>query len=68
MVKGFADSGLIRKGRVVVEKPFGHDMASAHELADQLHQYIDESQLTVGWYLQVEDGVGRTLTAPATRP
>jgi glucose-6-phosphate 1-dehydrogenase len=28
-----------------VEKPFGHDRASATELADELHQYIDESQL-----------------------
>ena len=30
---------------VVVEKPFGHDLASARALADELHQYIDESQL-----------------------
>jgi glucose-6-phosphate 1-dehydrogenase len=30
---------------VVVEKPFGHDQASASELAAELHQYIDESQL-----------------------
>ena len=30
---------------MVVEKPFGHDRASATELADELHQYIDESQL-----------------------
>ena len=29
----------------MVEKPFGHDQASAGELADELHQYIDESQL-----------------------
>src|SRR5213083_1340943 len=28
-----------------VEKPFGHDLASARELADELHQYLDESQL-----------------------
>src|SRR5207302_10578729 len=31
--------------RIVVEKPFGHDRASAGELAEELHQYIDESQL-----------------------
>ena len=30
---------------MVVEKPFGHDLASAKALADELHQYIDESQL-----------------------
>jgi glucose-6-phosphate 1-dehydrogenase len=30
---------------VVVEKPFGHDLESAGELAREIHQYIDESQL-----------------------
>jgi glucose-6-phosphate 1-dehydrogenase len=45
VVKGLADAGLTKSGRVVVEKPFGHDLASAHELAEELHQYIDESQL-----------------------
>ncbi len=45
VVKGLADAGLTRTGRVVVEKPFGHDLASAQELADELHQYLDESQL-----------------------
>jgi glucose-6-phosphate 1-dehydrogenase len=44
-VKGLSEAGLTRTGRVVVEKPFGHDLASAHALADELHQYIDESQL-----------------------
>jgi glucose-6-phosphate 1-dehydrogenase len=44
-VKGLAEAGLTRTGRVVVEKPFGHDLASARALADELHQYIDESQL-----------------------
>ena len=36
---------LTANARVVVEKPFGHDQASARALADELHQYIDESQL-----------------------
>ena len=31
--------------RVVVEKPFGHDLASARALAAELHKYLDESQL-----------------------
>ena len=44
-VKGLSEAGLTRTGRVVVEKPFGHDLASARALADELHQYIDESQL-----------------------
>ncbi len=30
---------------MVVEKPFGHDLASARALAADIHQYIDESQL-----------------------
>ena len=29
----------------MVEKPFGHDLESARALADELHQYVDESQL-----------------------
>ncbi|HEY7487785.1 MAG TPA: glucose-6-phosphate dehydrogenase [Streptosporangiaceae bacterium] len=45
VVKGLAEAGLTKGGRVVVEKPFGHDQASAAELAAELHQYIDESQL-----------------------
>jgi glucose-6-phosphate 1-dehydrogenase len=45
VVKGLADAGLTRNARVVVEKPFGHDLVSAHALAAELHQSIDESQL-----------------------
>jgi glucose-6-phosphate 1-dehydrogenase len=45
VVKGLAEAGLTKTGRVVVEKPFGHDRESAHALAEELHQYIDESQL-----------------------
>jgi glucose-6-phosphate 1-dehydrogenase len=45
VVKGLSEAGLTTNARVVVEKPFGHDQASATELADELHQYIDESQL-----------------------
>jgi glucose-6-phosphate 1-dehydrogenase len=45
VVKGLAEAGLTDSGRVVVEKPFGHDRASAHALAEELHQYVDESQL-----------------------
>jgi glucose-6-phosphate 1-dehydrogenase len=45
VVKGLSEAGLTENARIVVEKPFGHDLASARELADELHQYIDESQL-----------------------
>jgi glucose-6-phosphate 1-dehydrogenase len=45
VVKGLAEAGLTKSGRVVVEKPFGHDLASARALAAELHESIDESQL-----------------------
>ena len=45
VVKGLSGAGLTEHARVVVEKPFGHDLASAQALAQELHQYIDESQL-----------------------
>jgi glucose-6-phosphate 1-dehydrogenase len=46
VIAGLSKAGLVSDGRrVVVEKPFGHDLKSAKELAAQLHQYIDESQL-----------------------
>jgi glucose-6-phosphate 1-dehydrogenase len=45
VVKGLSDAGLTANARVVVEKPFGHDLASARELNSTLHALIDESQL-----------------------
>jgi glucose-6-phosphate 1-dehydrogenase len=45
VVGGLARAGVTANARVVVEKPFGHDLESARELAEELHQYIDESQL-----------------------
>jgi len=45
VVKGLADVGLSASARVVVEKPFGHDVMSARALADELHTYLDESQV-----------------------
>ncbi len=46
VVAGLHDAGLVSDGqRVVVEKPFGHDLASARKLAADLHQYLEESQL-----------------------
>jgi glucose-6-phosphate 1-dehydrogenase len=45
VVGSLADAGLTANARVVVEKPFGHDLASARELNDQMHQHLDESQL-----------------------
>jgi glucose-6-phosphate 1-dehydrogenase len=46
VVAGLHDAGLLSGGqRVVVEKPFGRDLASARKLAADLHQYLDEAQL-----------------------
>jgi glucose-6-phosphate 1-dehydrogenase len=45
VVQGLSEAGLTKTGRVMVEKPFGHDLASARALADQLHQYVDEDRL-----------------------
>jgi glucose-6-phosphate 1-dehydrogenase len=44
-VKGLSKADLIHNGRIVVEKPFGHDLASARELAAELHQYVREDQI-----------------------
>jgi glucose-6-phosphate 1-dehydrogenase len=45
VINGLADAGLTGSARVVVEKPFGHDVASAAALNEEVHQYLDESQL-----------------------
>jgi glucose-6-phosphate 1-dehydrogenase len=45
VIKGLAEAGLTESARVVVEKPFGHDVASARALNDEVHRYLDESQL-----------------------
>jgi glucose-6-phosphate 1-dehydrogenase len=45
VIKGLSEAGLTSNARVVVEKPFGHDLESARALAADIHQYIDESQL-----------------------
>jgi len=45
VVKGLSEAGLLKGARVVVEKPFGHDLESARALAAELHAYLDESQL-----------------------
>jgi glucose-6-phosphate 1-dehydrogenase len=45
VVAGLAGAGLTKSARVVVEKPFGRDLPSARALNEELHQYLDESQL-----------------------
>ncbi len=46
--QGIGAAGLAKGNgwrRLVVEKPFGHDLASARELSDELHQVFDESEV-----------------------
>src|SRR5215213_2696942 len=45
VIKGLAEAGLTKGARVVVEKPFGHDLASARALNEEVHAHLDESQL-----------------------
>jgi glucose-6-phosphate 1-dehydrogenase len=45
VVAGLSEAGLTKTARILVEKPFGHDLASARALAAQLHEYLEESQL-----------------------
>ena len=46
VVAGLAEAKLVQGGRrVAVEKPFGHDLQSARDLAAELHQYLDEAQI-----------------------
>jgi glucose-6-phosphate 1-dehydrogenase len=61
VIKGLTDAGLTETGRVVVEKPFGHDVDSARELAAEIHQYIDESQLYRIDHFLGKMGIGEIL-------
>jgi glucose-6-phosphate 1-dehydrogenase len=45
VVEGLAHANLTSRARVVVEKPFGHDLASARELNDQLRSVLEEWQI-----------------------
>ncbi|MFZ0198212.1 MAG: glucose-6-phosphate dehydrogenase [Candidatus Sulfotelmatobacter sp.] len=45
VAKGLAESGCAQSARVVVEKPFGHDLASAKELNRILQQYFTEDRI-----------------------
>jgi glucose-6-phosphate 1-dehydrogenase len=45
VIEQLAKADLTKSARVVVEKPFGHDLESARALNDEIHAYIDEAQL-----------------------
>jgi glucose-6-phosphate 1-dehydrogenase len=45
VVEGLGAAGCTSGARVVLEKPFGRDLASARALSDTLHQRFDESAI-----------------------
>jgi len=44
-VHTLGEAGLVERSRIVMEKPFGTDLASAVELNRQLHEVFDEEQI-----------------------
>ena len=45
VAEGLAKAGCTHNARVVVEKPFGRDLASAHELSRTLHLFFPEENI-----------------------
>jgi glucose-6-phosphate 1-dehydrogenase len=45
VIEHLGKTGLTEGARVVIEKPFGHDLASAIELNDQIHEVLEEEQI-----------------------
>ena len=45
IVHSLGKAGLLDGARVAVEKPFGHDLASARELDRNLHEFLSDDQL-----------------------
>jgi glucose-6-phosphate 1-dehydrogenase len=45
IVENLGKAGLLEGSRVALEKPFGHDLASAQELNTRLHAVLDEEQI-----------------------
>ena len=55
VVQGLERVGLTKSGRVVVEKPFGRDLASARELNEVIHQsFPEESVFRIDHFLGKE--------------
>jgi glucose-6-phosphate 1-dehydrogenase len=45
IAEGIAGAGRSKGARVMVEKPFGTDLASSRQLNDTMHQYFDEEAI-----------------------
>ncbi|MEO9255038.1 MAG: glucose-6-phosphate dehydrogenase [Tepidiformaceae bacterium] len=44
-IKAIGEAGLAEGTRLIVEKPFGHDLNSSRELSNTIHRVFDESQV-----------------------
>ncbi len=45
VVRELGEAGLVDRSRIIMEKPFGTDLASAKKLNKQLHEVFDENQI-----------------------
>ncbi|HEY1119089.1 MAG TPA: glucose-6-phosphate dehydrogenase, partial [Acidimicrobiales bacterium] len=45
VVRQLDEAGLVDRSRIIMEKPFGTDLASAKRLNGRLHEVFDESQI-----------------------
>ncbi|MCW2796901.1 MAG: glucose-6-phosphate 1-dehydrogenase [Nocardioides sp.] len=45
VVRQLDEAGLVEKSRIIMEKPFGTDLASAKKLNGRLHEVFDEDQI-----------------------
>jgi glucose-6-phosphate 1-dehydrogenase len=45
VIREIGDAGLAERARVIMEKPFGTDLASARELNNAIHEVFDEDQV-----------------------
>jgi glucose-6-phosphate 1-dehydrogenase len=57
VVEGLAGAGVTKRARVVVEKPFGHDLASARALNADLRRMLEEWQI-----LRIDHFLGKEPT------
>src|SRR5207244_12195793 len=56
------EEGLNRGSRIVMEKPFGFDLASAMELNRELHEVFDENQI-----YRIDHYLGKETDRKSTR-
>jgi glucose-6-phosphate 1-dehydrogenase len=45
IVARLAESNMVEGAKIVLEKPFGHDLESARDLTERIHEFFDEQQI-----------------------